>query len=356
MPEPIDLSTVIEDAISDATLPEDTSSDLSVDSSVEAPDTSTGDSVESPVDEGQSIEVASPAARGGEEEASGEEGDEAATQGDFVMDKELGIPSHTNGRENRIPYSRVQKIVARQRAKAVEPLQKQLEELTPKVQAYEQQLQSVAQFEQVMVNEPRKFLDMLAQIPSYQPFFQMLEQLSAQVQQQAQNQEQVVDNDPMPQPGEDGLYDMEGLQKLLEWNARQVEARTLQQVESRYQPIREQWEAQQRMQMLVPQVERQIAEARTWPLFNESEEEIVQVLNANPGASLEQAYRSVVFPKLQAQRDKIRQEVLAEIKKAPTASSAPTQRVKPVQGPAQSSGPRDLEDIIREQIAPLNGR
>jgi len=358
MPQPVDLSTVIEDAISDAQLPDDTPETVDDSSSIDTASTetttesleaSTSDASTETDAEPSTGEVASPAAAQAAQTPEGELG---------AMDKKLGIPSHTNGRENRIPYSRVKKIVEKAEREATTPLQTKLAELEPKVQDYEARLQNVAQFEDVMLNKPQQFMQMLASIPAYQGFFKAIEDLQAQVQgraQQASQQEQVVDDDPMPQPGEDGLYDMEGLKKLLDWQARQVEARTLQQVESKYKPIRQEWEAQQHLNKLIPQVEQQIAEARTWPLFNESESEIIKFLNENPQARLEDAYRVVVFPKLQANRDKIRAQVLEEVKRAPISTSAPTRSTKPAPA-APKDGPRDLEDVIREQVSTLNGR
>jgi hypothetical protein len=348
MPEPFDLETVIQDSITDASLPEDTSSTIDSVDSYEAPveDTPT-EGLEAPVEpsveeegaESSSLEVASPGAR---------QDPAAPTE---QVDKKLGIPSHTNGRENRIPYSRVKKIVEGAEKKAIEPLQAKLAEYEPRVKEYEARLQRVAEFEQVMVNDPPRFFDMLATIPAYQGFFQMLNQLQQQAQTTAQATPQTVADDPMPGPddAENGVYTLDGLNKLLDWQKRQAKNEVLKEVESKYEPIRQQYETQQRLNKLVPVVENQIKEARTWEKFNENEDKIVQFLNANPNASLETAYRVVVLPQLKADRDATRKQVLAELQKAPVAATSVAARPqRPVEQVNQ--GPRSMEDVILEQI------
>lgn len=353
----LDLTTVIEDAVSDLTLPEDPEStadptdtpaeSTTVEATAEPVEAT---SSETPTEESTS-EVASPGARNQE--------------ADPFFDKKLGIPSQSNGRENRIPYSRVQKIVANAEKQALKPLQEklavlepQLAQLTPKIQEYEGRLAQVAEFEEVMVNQPQRFLQMIEQLPAYQPFFQMVRQLSAQAQGLAQAQPQTVAEDKMPEPDEkqpDGtaVYSMEGLKKLLDWQSRQVETR----VAERYRPLEEraQFERQERarqehLNQVIRSVDQQIAEARTWPLFTESEDAITQYLAANANASLEAAYRAVVLPKLQANRDQMRTSLIEEINKVPRTTSAPAVPLRPNSASNTPSGPRSLEDVIADSI------
>lgn len=355
MPTPIDLSEVIEDAITDSTITEDTPSTEQTDSFV-AEETPT----EAPVEASEVVE--------GQEDSEPQSEVEQFTDGlgqpaQFAMDKKLGIPSHTNGRENRIPYSRVKKIVEGAEKRALEPLQKQLAELTPRVQEYEQRLAQVAEFEQVMTNDPGRFLDMLSTLPAYSQFFQMMEQFVTSqshggaapptTEQQAQA---ILDNDPMPEPdNEDGSgYTMDGLKKLLEWNSRVVEGKVSQRFEQQYKPIKDRFDAEQTLQQLTPKIQKQMEEAYTWPKFSENEAEIVKVLERYPTATLEQAYQHVVVPKLVADEQKlrsdIRQQVLGELKKAPPVSTGvPVSGTKP--NPANlNSGPRNLEDVIQQAV------
>ena len=107
----------------------------------------------------------------------------------------------------------------------------------------------------------------------------------------------------------------------------------------------------QRLEAVVPVIRKQIEEAKTWPMFNENQDEIVAALKANPNLSLEGAYRQIVVPKIVADRSRIKQDVLREAQHAPTSTSVPNRAAtKPV---APTAGPRSLEDIIKESIATL---
>lgn len=337
----IDLTSVIEDAVTDSTLPdevtetpaEDTVQDAAADTTpaaVEAP--VEGDKVEDGV-EAQSAEVTSPA------------GKQEVPEGQF-FDKKLGIPTQTNGRENRIPYSRVKKIADAAEKRGAEPLLKRIAEIEPKLTEYDNLAKRVTEFEQVMTTDVPRFTQMLMSIPAWQPFFAAIQDLQQRVAGQAQQTQQVVDQDPMPEPDdrETNTYTMAGLKALMDWQARQVEAKVAQ----RYKPIEEQWQQQQQLAQLAPQVDAQIREARTWPQFTENENAIVEVLSKNPRATLESAYRQVVFPKLQANRDEMRQAILAEINKAPLSTSTNTPSLK--SAPVQKTGPRSIEDVIADQL------
>lgn len=294
-----------------------------------------------------------------------------------------GIPPQTiNGRENRIPYSRVKKInfntekelaeLALGRKFTKEELEKKgfkasdfvkshvakLPELEAKVKDYEERFERVNRFENIMVNEPEKFVNMLATLPAYKPFFDAIEKAFQIIQTgQAPQQHQVRQNptDAMPEPDEvlpDGsrVYSMEGLARRDAWNRAQAKNEILKEVEAKYGPIQQEYETQKTWNQASQAVHNQIQEARTWELFQEHEDAIAEVLQKNPKWSLERAYNHVVLPKYKADRIKMRQELLAELEKAPKATSAPAGAVKslPVEGP-----PKSLNDVIRESIKGL---
>jgi hypothetical protein len=319
-----------------------------------------------------SAEVSSPAAGKTEEEPQDEFAKLAGVS-------QVGF----GGRENRIPYSRVKKITekavsdlaeaalgrkltAGEKAVAVVKAHvAQIPELTAKVTDYESRLETVGQFEQVMANDPQKFLTMLAKIPAYSEFFEFVQKAVEAAERPAPAQTAVPEQeapatDGMPEPDEelvDGtkVYSMEGLKKLLAWNASQVESRVtnnyetkLKQIEDRYSPIQKDWEEQRRIQTALPIIKKQIEEARKWPLFNESEQEILAALQADQRISLEGAYRQVVFPKLVAERNTMRQSVLKEVAADPAATSVPNRVATKPNAP--TSGPKSLEDIIKEQV------
>lgn len=367
--EQLDLEQVIEDSVNDSLNSTDT--DTTVDTEVDAhAEAASVDGAEEEALRGHDTspdQIATPAG-GGEKETP--------AQGEDDFAKKFGIqPNSVTGRENRIPYSRVKKIVEKNEKDTVARVTKELSEkyknfgdYETKVKDYETRLQNVAQFEQILDNDPRTFLNMLSQHPSYAEFFKAVEQaFSGQQQQQAQPQkaqeQPYLDHSDMPQPDvqmADGskVYSLDGLAKRDEWLARKIEEKAIAQAEARlskrYAPIEQEWQSQQQIAKMVPIVEKQIAEARTWDKFDELEPRVVELLKADQNISLERAYvkayqehQVAEREKLSTDRNKIRQEVIADMKKKPTSSSAPTSTVKPG---AEQAGPRSMEDIITEEL------
>jgi hypothetical protein len=341
MPSYEDMTTAIEDAITDVEMPDtdlDTSSDVS--ESTPEPEASTEPVEASPEAPTDSIEVSSPA----------KSEQESRVQDEF--EKKFGITAQSSsGRENRIPYSRVKKITE----KAINDAKKEWESSTspktqeletklktyedafqqvePRLRDYEARLTQVAEFERLMLNEPVNFLKMLVKIPAYDQIFN-----------NPQAQAPAPTTDDMPEPDQalpDGsrVYSMDGLKALLAWNAKQVEGRVTNQIAQRYAPLESSYQQYQQIQSVLPQVQQQIAEARQWPQFTENEDEITKALQQNPSFNLERAYQHVVWPKFQAEREKltgdakvnreaIRAELLKELKQAPRSTSATTSATK----------------------------
>jgi hypothetical protein len=123
-----------------------------------------------------------------------------------------------------------------------------------------------------------------------------------------------------------------------------------QQVAQRLAPIEQERQQRQIVEAAVPRVKQQLAEAEKWPLFTESKVDILAELQRNPNAGLRDAYMTVVLPKMAADRDKVRQEVLAEMSNRPhttTASSSVTGRAR------ETSEPVDTSDIVRQALRGL---
>lgn len=351
-----DMHEVIEDALTDAELPILDETPEPVEEPTEALEASP-EPVEEPTE--TSPEVPSPAAP-------------AAPQDDF--EKKYGIPATSaSGRENRIPYSRVKKITENAIKSAQTDWTKSLEtshvpvekfkQLETLNKDYEGRLTKVAEFENIMMNDGARFLEMLSKIPAYQPFFNNIRALQEQVQRGTQLTQATPPPDPdsdMPQPDQrlsDGsmVYSLEGLKALNAWNRAQARQEVMNEVEQRvraieqrYSPMESEWEAHHRVQQILPKVQQQIAEARQWPLFNENEAEITRVLEQNQHFSLERAYQHVVWPKMVANKDQMRADLLKEIKQAPRATSVAAPSSRPA--PRATSEPRSLEDVIRDAV------
>lgn len=372
------IEDVITSSIEDATLPIEgpIETDTLPDST---PEPETTDTLEtSSTEETPSPEVASPGTKSQEAKP---------VVDDF--EKKYGIPATSSaGRENRIPYSRVKKITERAIADGKSVWTKELEtthvpvakfhELEATNKDYTERLTKVAEFENVMLNDAPKFLEMLSSIPAYGQIFQKLisDAKGGQTQQtQASEVKQPSPDEAMPEPDQeltDGskVYSLEGLKALNAWNRSQAKKEVLDEVSKRFGPIETDYQRHLQTQAILPQVNAQIADARTWPLFTENEADIVKILQQYPKASLERAYQHVVWPKLQAEQDKLKKEVetktgetkvnrealraeiLAELKKAPKSTSvAQGSSSKPVQ--AASSTPKTLEEIITEAAQTL---
>lgn len=353
------LENVIEDSLTDAELGPDTIEDNqeSVEAAPEAPETTAELAPEAAEPEPQADPLSPPAPKADD------------------FDKRFGLSAQSqSGRENRIPYSRVKKITEKAIADAkkefeafVPPtkfseLETKLKSLEPKVSDYEERLTKVAEFEQIMISDPDRFVGLLKQIPVWQEYFSKLAQPTP-----TPAQTPVEPTDDMPQPDtllSDGskVYSMEGLKALMTWNSKQAEDRAYKRIEEQYGPIRQSYNEYQRAQAIAPQVQNQIAEARKWKLFNESEADIVVALQKNPNWSLERAYQEVVLPKLDAEkakeldalktdREKLRAEILKELKTAPRSTSATSAQGKVV-APA-GGGKRSLEDVIADSVKGL---
>ncbi len=364
-----DLNNVIEDSLTDAELPSDPIT--------ESPEVEASPAVESAP---EGVEAAQEAVLEAATETSTDEAAKPKKSNYFDdFDKKFGLEQTypNSGRENRIPYSRVKKIAQ----KAVRDARKEWEaesgpksqEYETKVQTYEKELTNYRNFEKTMVQDPEKFLRMLSNVPVYKQFFSAIDEAFNLAEQHklgttntgAQRQEADAASDDMPQPDvrlPDGslVYSEKGLRALQAWNRDQARTETLAEVNKRFGPIEAEWQARQRVDSLRPKVNAQISEARTWEKFNENEAEIVEVLKNNPSISLEGAYQKVVLPKLKAEweaekqrlipeRNKLRQEVLAELRQAPQSTSVPSGSSKG----SVDSGPKTLEQIIADQIKTL---
>ena len=361
-----DLNEVIMDSMDDALTPEqsaniDSTSENFADASTEESTLAQETNEETTVSEEASSTLE------GNQETEGK-----APVDEFA--KRFGIPqTGFAGRENRIPYSRVKKIVEKAQRDEATRLTKELEskfqpqltDFQTKVQDYEGRLQKVAQFEQILENDPQTFLNMLSQVPAYKPFFDYINQLSPNgPQAQPQQSQAPAQSAEMPQPDQpmaDGskVYSMEGLQKLLDWQAHLVEERAVrsaeERVSKRYAPIEQEWQANQRMQQAMPQIERQIAEARKWDKFVELEPRVIEMLKTDRNISLEGAYIrayqeavSTERERLTSDKNKVRAEVLDEIKRRPTSTSAPIAPVRSM--PQEQQGQQSIDEIIRESM------
>jgi BMFP domain-containing protein YqiC len=143
--------------------------------------------------------------------------------------------------------------------------------------------------------------------------------------------------------------------QLLAWHTQQLETKfgdMLQEKLGKVDPILKEREAQTAYSKEVEKQKVIVAQARkSWPQFEKHEQEIRALLNkpGNEQMSLDEGYRTVVIPKMQADRDAMRKEILAEQGKKAAAPIVP-----PAGKPAPVAGKRTTEDIIREKMNELS--
>jgi hypothetical protein len=138
-------------------------------------------------------------------------------------------------------------------------------------------------------------------------------------------------------------YSPDGLKALLDWHAGQVQA----QMEQRYAPVLHDHETRAAIQAAEGRVREKVTHALQWPGFADAQADIAAALRADRTLDLHGAYMRVVIPKLQANRDTMRAELLAEIQGKPlkVSHTAPHGAA-----PAVASSD-DLQSIIRASIA-----
>lgn len=256
--------------------------------------------------------------------------------------------------ENRIPHSRVEKMIAKR-------VSTEVAERDAKITDYEGRLSTLDRLGEIAEKDADRFIQILAaQSPDkYGKFLAVIEGGKGKT----KAAEASVDaDDPEPEPDvtlADGsrTYSMAGLAKLREYDRRQAAKAVLAEVDKKYGGIKTSHDAAQTRAQYQAQIDAMVRHAvDNWPGFKEHAKEIFGLLNADKTGrlSLDDAYRSVVIPKYQEQakvdREKLRAEILAEIKAAPTSTATTTTTTTP---PPDTTKPRNMEDIIRDAIRPL---
>lgn len=372
-----DLESVISNAVEDAGV------EIGADSSVDAMVASGGD--ESVGAGTTSTETAT----SGGESTSGEplatpvEGaGEATTPVEDAFAKEHGItPTKPGQRENRLPYSRVKAIVGNAEAKiakavlgadpaadkpVLEQVTSHVKGLTDAIEQHKSKVAQMDQIEPIMERDPDRFMQMLAVInPGYRKYLD-----GARGTQPAETTAQpkadaMAEVGPMPEPdmevpGGGKTYSLEGLKKLLDWNAKIARAEAKKEAAETLKPWTEFTNQQARIGKARDYFLQQVKFAETnWTGFKDHAPEILSTLEHDPtgNLSLFDAYLLVRDKKdkermesLTADRNKMRQEILAELKKAPAATATTPASAAPAKSTAKP-GTRSLEAIIAEQVS-----
>jgi hypothetical protein len=286
--------------------------------------------------------------------------DEGRSAEDLALDAELaelGIAAPKPGqRDNRIPYSRIRKIVANAKTKWSEKLKgEHTAELTAretKIQEYEERAKEFAAAEHLIETDPDRYIELLGQIyPDKYRGFTKAQAIAAE-------KREMADAPQEPPPDvkyEDGSfgYSPEQFLKLREYDRQEAARVAMEQAtktfNDRFGPIEREYQESKKNAQDIQRVRGHIGKLRDqWgaDLIDspEVQKEIIAHLDANPKATLVAAARAVAMKRISADRTKMRAEILKELQKAPKAAAkAP---VSPTQSD-KAADDQSIEDIIR---------
>lgn len=282
------------------------------------------------------------------------------------VDKALeveGIKRTTGERENRIPYSRVRKIVQNTEKRLKTEFETKETSRQAEFTGYKTKADQLAVVDKLIAADPDRYIRTLALLHpgKYDKFLNPTP---------AEKVQEADPNEGKPQPdyefadGSPG-YTAAQHQKLLDWHADKARKAAVDEVTKRFKPLEDKFKSEQAIEQFKPAVNAQLDRARkTWgPLFDEDyrkagegKSEILAFMQENPDVPFADAVALVLNPKQQSKlttdRTKIREEVMAELNARPRAAA----KVVPNASKPDTSGSSDnksLEDIIRESIAGL---
>lgn len=283
-----------------------------------------------------------------------------------------------NLKKGRIPVSRHQAVLTRERRQAEEKI-KALEGLRSSADQFNSEpVQTALKVMKIAQDQPEVFVkQILMNHPSYKPIFDALLKPAAQPGQAAPTVTQTVEP-PAERPAPDVLlpdgtigYSAKQTQALVEWlGAQERQSRTKERAEleqklaalqDTLKPVQEAEAARREIGSAMQRMKTLLDDARkNWPAFAAHETAIREELKkpGNERQTLEQAYRAVVIPKLTTDRAKLeaelRQSILAELNKAkPVTRSGNTgAAVAVAEEDTESSSP--TEDIVRQSLRALN--
>ncbi len=362
-----DLESVIAGSLSDAGIGEsadsgdstpDTSEDIST-------DTSEGESSETPATE----EVGSDTGDDTSPDISGEEPAPEPTPAPVEKDQltkdleELGLKAPKEGeRENRLPHSRVKKIAENYGKKVEARFTQEVTTLKAENHRLSRVAETVRNIDHLINTDPDRYMAMLSTIHpgKFDKYMGQARNAPAAAPGKAKADSAIG---PRPQPDvtfEDKTrgYSPEQHDKLLEWikaDAKEEAKREMQEwVEEKYGPIAKSFEARQALNEQIPIVKQTVQNVYdTWgkELVEKHEDEIVQLMQQYPEMPTQEAVARILVPKVRADRNSIRNDVIRE-QKSRTAAAA---KVVPggIGAGKESNEPKSIEDVIRRSIAGL---
>jgi chromosome segregation ATPase len=157
---------------------------------------------------------------------------------------------------------------------------------------------------------------------------------------------------------EDGkkAYSAEAMERLLEWQQRQLLAQ-LQPVLAPLQQTQQELQQQHMRQTAFQAASDELAEARTWDSFDDLKPQILELMQADRRVTLWSAYnrlhQSLLKTRDQEIRQKTRQETLTELQQRPNPNTATPGTARPaVSSPRKGKGmSADVTDAVARAFA-----
>jgi hypothetical protein len=284
---------------------------------------------------------------------------------------ELGIKAPKEGeRENRLPHTRVQKIVQNYGKKLTERHNAVLAAKDAEYAPYKTTAENTAKVDNLIVTDPDRYIGLLAAMhpEQYGKFVK-----GGQVEKKT---EEVKPNEALAKLGprpvadhkfEDGSmgYTPEQHDKLLDWVAQKAridaEVAIEEKFTKRFGPIEKAYNSVQARNAAraaaIPKVRAEVSAVyQTWgkELVDKHEAKIIEAMQKNPDLSPADAAATILVPVVRADRTKMREELITELNKRPAAAQRSEAGATTVdKTPAGDTSSDPVENAIRGAVATL---
>jgi hypothetical protein len=358
-----DQTGVVASALTDAGLTIDTGVSDGNNTSADSTDTSEGTA--------ETVEAGTGAGDAVPEGSGTEPAAKPAVQTQAEVDElaaelaELGFKTPEVGRDNRIPYHRVKKILENKAKKLTDQFTTERTQLTEKMTVAERKAAEIDRVNALIESDPRRYLELLATLHP-QKYRQFLQPAQPEKKAEPAPVTSALGEEPKPDHQfEDGTlgYTQEGHRKLLNWHAAKAKEDAIAAVRAEFdaklkglEPIQKEHEARQIHAQNAPKVKARLDQQRAiwgdafdadYKLANEGKSEIVAYMDAHPDVSFETATAAVLRPKLVADREKIRKETHEELNKRPAAAA---KKVAAPSKPEALVNDVSLSDVVKEAL------
>ena len=371
MPE--DLESVVANAVAEAGIGEEAEPDIESANTETVSDEETPEVVEKTevVDEPESAKESATDEAADDEKPVEKSTTKPAEKDQLTKDlEELGLKAPKEGeRENRLPHSRVRKIAENYGKKVEARFTGVVENLTGENTRLTTRQRNFDKADELAANDPDRYMKLLSAIhPGKYDKFLSGSTAEKPTERTAEKPNAIASAaGPRPQPDvlfEDKSrgYSPEQHEKLLEWVAAdaadRAETRAIEKVEAameaKYGKLYKSYEAQEALNEQIPHVKEVVNNVyETWgkDLVDKHEDEIVAYMEKHPTVSTADATARVLVPKLRADRNTMRGELINETKKRTAAAAKIVPGGKTVG--KDDEEPESLEDVVRKSVAAL---